>query len=188
MPPRIKFTRNDIIEAALELARSEGEGAVNARSVAARLGCSTQPLFREFDSMGEIRREVFGRAWEKYGEYISRISSAADRKYKGTGMAYIKFAKDEPELFRMLFMCDRRGSAPAQDPTLEYVLDSLMKGAGFGREEALRFHMHMWVYVHGLAVMQATHFVEMADGEIGDLLTEEYMAMLERFQSVRPKG
>lgn len=185
MPPRIRFTKEDIIEAALELVRREGEGAINARAIAAQLGCSTQPLFREYSSMDDIRRDVFGRAWEKYGEYIKRISAAADRTYKGTGMAYIKFAMDEPELFRMIFMCDRRGTDPGQDPTIDYVLESLMSAAEFTRDEAIRFHRHMWIYVHGLAVMQATHFVDMDESDISEMLGEEYLAMLERFRRLR---
>ena len=64
MPPKIKITKEEIIQTALELFKKEGDGAINARSIAAALGCSTQPIFSNFASMEELRSAVIAAAYE----------------------------------------------------------------------------------------------------------------------------
>ena len=90
MPPRTRYTRDDLLSAALALVRRDGMDALNARSLAHELGCSTQPLFREFDSMAEIKQEVYKRAFDVYSGYINESMSWDMPKYKSTGMAYIR--------------------------------------------------------------------------------------------------
>ena len=179
MPPKIRFTREDIAAAALEIAREQGIEGVNARAVAARLGCSTQPLFREFESMEQIKDEVARLAMDMYARHIAEGAASAPVSYKGTGLAYIDFARREPQLFKLLFMQDRVSNpvVEIEDPSLGLVISTLMERIRLSREQAQEFHMNMWVFVHGLAVMTATKYMSFTDEELSRMLSAEFMAM-----------
>lgn len=179
MPPRIRFAKEEIAAAALELTRERGLEGVNARAVAARLGCSTQPLFREFESMEQIKDEVARLAMDIYARHIAEGAAREPVSYKGTGLAYIDFARREPELFKLLFMNDRitRPVADIEDTSAEFVISALMERVNISREQALEFHLHMWVFVHGLAVMVATRYMSFTGEELSRMLSNEFLAM-----------
>ncbi len=179
MPPKIRFAREDIAAAALEIVREQGIEGVNARAVAARLGCSTQPLFREFESMEQIKDEVARLAMELYARHIAEGAEKEPISYKGTGLAYIDFARREPELFKFLFMQDRISHpvTEIEDPSMELVISTLMERIELSREQAKEFHLNMWVYVHGLAVMAATKYMSFNDEQLSDMLSAQFAAM-----------
>ena len=178
MPPKVRFQREAVVDAAYQLARTSGLEAVNARAIAKALGCSTQPLFREFESMEDIRAEVVKLALTEYGRRIAQATSGtAMPPYKSAGMAYILFAREEPQLFRMLFMCDRSHMSPLEpDETLDYILELLTQKTGYTHEEALDFHLQMWVFTHGLATMVATHYIDFSNEELEALLSRQFAA------------
>ena len=164
MPPRTRYTRDDLLSAALALVRRDGMDALNARSLAHELGCSTQPLFREFDSMAEIKQEVYKRAFDVYSGYINESMSWDMPKYKSTGMAYIRFARDEPELFKLLFMRDRVSEGQYSDQTnFDLVFNIIKKETPLDDETALRFFERTWLFIHGLAVCIATKYIPCQD-------------------------
>ena len=99
MPPKVKITKEEIVGTALELIRSEGEGAVNARSIANALGCSTQPIFSNFATMEELQAAVIEAAYTHYLGFLEReVESRKYPPYKAFGMAYIGFAEAEKAL------------------------------------------------------------------------------------------
>lgn len=180
MPPAVRFDRQQILDAAVALVREAGMEALNARALAQRLGCSTQPLFREFDSMEQLKNAVIGEAQRLYDAYIETSKTQAGPPYKAVGMAYIRFAREEGELFRLLFMRDRRGEdipAAMQDSHLDYILDTIVNATGLTRGQAYTFHLVMWIYVHGLASMVATHYLDFSDEDISMLLTQQFQGM-----------
>lgn len=178
MPPKVRFERDTILQAALELVRQKGIGALNARAVADALGCSTQPLFREFRSMEEIRTAVIQLALQRYNQSIAQSFRQAEKPYLASGLAYIRFAREEPELFRLLFMCERRGELSIhEDVHADEILGMVAKATGLDRERAEAFHLKMWIFVHGLAVMIVTKFVELDDGQAEQLLRETFLEL-----------
>lgn len=178
MPPKVKFTREDVLRAAFELVSAQGIDALNARAIAARLGSSTQPLFRVFANMDEIRAEVTRMAFEKYYEYIEKQGDPDIPRYKRAGMGYIRFAREEPQLFRMLFMRDRSGLDQSPDAKYSDILHISAEATGLDIETSKLFHLHMWIYVHGLATMAATNYLDLDDELISTLLTGHFRAML----------
>ena len=105
MPPKVRFTREEIIRAALDITRESGPEALTARSLAARLDCSAKPIFGLFRSMDEVQQEVLKAGYQFYGEAIARAMESGEYPpYKASGMAYIDFARREKHLFRLLFM------------------------------------------------------------------------------------
>ena len=96
MPPKVKITKEDIINTAVELIRSEGMDALNARAVASALGCSTQPVFSNFATMDELFEAAVAAAYEIYLGFIKReAESGKYPRYKAFGRAYIRFAEEE---------------------------------------------------------------------------------------------
>ena len=103
MPPKPKYTREQILECAYELVRAEGIDSLSARNLAAKLGTSTAPIFTAFKGIDELIANVRSKAYELYTKYIDKGLEMTP-PFKGTGLMYIKFAKDEPNFFKMLFM------------------------------------------------------------------------------------
>lgn len=182
MPPRVKITKQDIIETAISLVREHGEGALNARSIALFLGCSTQPIFSNFASMEELQDALIKSAYEDF--YLSFLKKEAESekypKYKAFGMAYIRFAKEEKELFKLLFMRDRKGEEllPTQD--FDASVEMIMKTNGISREKAQLMHLEMWMSVHGIATMIATSFFEPEWELISNILSDFYQGIRTR--------
>ena len=178
MPPKVKITKDEIVAATLALLRREGEDAMNARSIASALGCSTQPVFSNFASMDELQYAVLDAAYEFYHGFLMReVASGAYPPYKAYGMAYIRFAREEKQLFKVLFMCDRKGQELLPSADFSESVDMIMQANNLSRETAELFHMEMWSCVHGIGTMLATSFLELDDALISRMLTDVYQGL-----------
>lgn len=183
MPPKFKFTREQIVAAALEVTRKNGITGLTARGLAAELGSSAKPIFGLFQNMEEVQREVVSAANTLYQSYIKK--GMADSKfppYKASGIAYIQFAKEEKELFKLLFMRDRTDEKIEENrEEIRPILDLIMKNLGIDENEAYFFHLELWLYVHGIATMIATNYLEW-DIEFNDkALTDAYQGLKNRY-------
>ncbi|MBR6377630.1 MAG: TetR/AcrR family transcriptional regulator [Oscillospiraceae bacterium] len=184
MPAPVKISQEAILAAGLELARSRGLEGLNARALAMALGCSTQPIFKNFASMEALREAVLAEAHRRYREKLAAEMAASPYPpYKASGMAYIAFARTEPQLFRLLFMRNRQG--PEEGPeTADWQPDTALAGrsAGLSPEEAQLFHLEMWAVVHGLAVMQATGYLRLEEETLSRLLTDAFQGVKSRWE------
>ena len=175
MAPKIKTTKDELIAAALNLVRWEGKEALNARNLAASIGCSTQPIFSNFSNMKELTDAVAEAAYGKYLEFIkSEIESSRYPEYKASGMAYIRFAREERELFKLIFMADRSGEEPKPTPDFEASISLIAAANGISKEKATLLHLEMWSVVHGIATMLATSFLMLDEELISTMLTDVY--------------
>lgn len=184
MPPKNRYTREEIVQAALELTRENGIAAVTARALAARLDCSAKPIFGLFRNMEEVQAQVLKAADAIYQARLSAAMSAGEMPpYKASGMAYIQFARQEPELFKLLFMRDRTGEAPQMDDSeeMEPIYKIIEQNVGLNREEAKHFHLENWIFVHGIAAMLATHYLDWQTEDISRALTDLYEGLRYRF-------
>ena len=183
MPPKIKVTKDDIINAAVEIVRSKGAQAINARAIAAELNCSTQPVYSNFATIDELRLAVVDKAEELSREYMRR--EAADGRYpayKAGGMAYIRFAKEEKELFKLLYMRDRSGEVIPESTDLSDEMESIVhKQTGLSGLDVKLFHLEMWAFVHGIAVMFATGYVELDPELVSKMLTDSYQGLRKQY-------
>ena len=181
MPPKTKVTKEDIINAAVDIVRNQGALAINARAIAATLNCSTQPVFSNFATMEALRCAVINVADAYYQEYTKReIESKKHPVYKASGMAYIHFAKDEKELFKLLFMRDRTNETIPAFP--RSISDMVKSSTGLSEKSAELFHLEMWAYVHGIAAMMATKYLELDMELVGEILTDAYQGMKMRYE------
>ena len=184
MPPRVKITKDDIIKGSLELVRAKGAQALNARTVAAALMCSTQPIFSNFASMAELSDAVKLGAYEVYATFLQKEADCGRYpRYKSFGMAYIRFAKEERELFKLLFMCDRTGEDIRPTPDFSESVRLIASANGISMEKAELMHLDMWSCVHGIGVMLATSFLELDEKLISGMLTDIYQGLCARHKS-----
>ena len=178
MPPKVKISKQDIITAALDMVRQNGSAALNARSLASFLNCSTQPIFSNFANMEELRYAVIKKADELYSAYLTReIETQNYPPYKATGIAYIRFAKEEKELFKLLFMRDRADEKVDPISQSDSLVENVVHDStGLDGDEAKIFHFRMWACVHGIATMVATGFMDLDWEFISQTLTATYIA------------
>ena len=183
MPPKVKIRKEQIVEAALELVREQGEGALNARSIAEKLGCSTQPVFSNFASMEELSLAVREGAAALYKDRIRREAEAGEfPPYKASGMGYIFFAKEERELFKLLFMRDRAGKETSSEVGMFVEMRELVQRSyGLEAGTAELFHLEMWAYVHGIATMMATGYLELERDIVSRMLTDAFLGLSAQF-------
>ena len=183
MPPKAKFTREAMITAAVELVQADGPQALTARALGARLGTSSSPIFSMFESMDEVQQEVLKAAGVKFQTFVQQaMTDSPHPPYKAIGMAYIRFAREETQLFKLLFMRDRTHEAVGDDrEALRPLLAMLQKNLGLTEDEAFRFHLAMWLFVHGMATMIATSYLEWDETFISQVLTDSFEGLKKQF-------
>lgn len=183
MPPKFKFTKAEITNAALDVTRKNGILSLTARSLALELGCSVKPIFGQFENMEEVHQAVFAAADQLYHDYLQTdMASSKYPPYKASGMAYIRFAKEEKELFKLLFMRDRSGEKIDEEKEkIRPLLDLIQESLGISEESAYLFHLEMWIFVHGIATMAATGYLDWNDEFISKTLTDVYTGLKDRF-------
>ena len=184
MPPKAKFTKEDIASAAFALVREQGIEALTARSLAARLGSSPKPIFGLFTSMEELQAAVIQKAQTLFSERIRReMEEGRFPPYNASGMAYVRFAQEERHLFKLLYMRDRSGEPPmGEDPNTALMIRLIQKGTGLSKENAWLLHLETWIYVHGIATMVATSYLDWEEDFVSRSLTDLYEGLKFRFQ------
>ena len=183
MPRKTVILKEDIIKTSVEIVRTSGPDALNARAVAKALGCSTQPVFSNFRNMQDLMDSVVGRSLELYDDFIKKEfgRNQGYPPYKTYGMGYIRFAMEESNLFKLLFMRDRRNEeSPAEDKTFYEVIPLIMKTLNLTEKEAQMFHLEMWTFVHGIAAMSATSYCKWDMELASKALTDIYQGLILR--------
>ncbi len=183
MPPKVKVTREEILDAAVHIVRNNGAQAINARTIASVLNCSTQPIFSNFATMEELRFSVVEKADKLCRAYMRReVESGNFPTYKASGMAYIRFAKEEKELFQLLYMRDRSSELIPEGSELDDEMESVVfQNTGLTGTDAKLFHLEMWAYVHGIATMFATGFFDPEWELVSKMLTDAYQGLRKQY-------
>lgn len=164
MPPTVRFTRDAVLHAACQLMRREGREALNARAIAKELGGSTQPIFRLFTNMEDLHRELILYVARQFQAHAEADMAQSDSPYIQLCTTYLLYGRDEPELFKLLFMRDRVSEGQYSDQTnFDLVFNIIKKETPLDDETALRFFERTWLFIHGLAVCIATKYIPCQD-------------------------
>lgn len=164
MPPTVRFTRDAVLHAACQLMRREGMEALNARAIAKELGGSTQPIFRLFTNMEDLHRELILYVARQFQAHAEADMAQSDSPYIQLCTTYLLYGRDEPELFKLLFMRDRVSKGQHSDQTnFDLVFNIIKKETPLDDETALRFFERTWLFIHGLAVCIATKYIPCQD-------------------------
>ena len=188
MPPKAKFSREEIVAAALEVARERGICAVTARELGARLGSSARPVFTVFQNMEEVQQEVVKAAKELYKRYVER-GLLQEHRFQGVGVMYIRFAMEEPKLFQLLFMTEQEAVPDitqvlgAIDDNTDEILLSAQRDYDLDEDSARKLYRHLWIYSHGIAALCATKVCRFEPAQIGVMLSEVCLGVLKNMKA-----
>ena len=183
MPPLRKYSKEEIIHISYEIVRKEGFNSLNARRIASELKSSVQPIFHNFTSMEEVRKAVLEKSYQTYHSYMQKITDK--HPYKQLGLSYITFAKDESELFKILFMNETNNTPEAfimSDSMGEDIIKKGQELTGFSYEKQKSFHVKVWIFTHGIACLVATKTVKLSNEQIEELFTNTVLEMFEGYK------
>lgn len=188
MPPKAKFTREEVVEAAFKIVMREGIENLTARALAGELGSSARPVFTVFSGMDEVQCEVIKAAHALYNKMVEQ-GLKENLAFKGVGKAYIRFAIEYPKLFQMLFMREK-STVPELNSVLGMIdenygkiLQSIEIGYGFDIETSKEIYRHLWIYSHGIAVLLATNVCRFTADEISGMLTDVFSGVIRKYKS-----
>lgn len=173
MPPSVRFSREAVLNAAYQLVRREGPAALNARAVARELGGSTQPIFRLFSGMEELKQAVIELTLQNWKASLSQRLQESAFPYLTIGMSFLLFARDEPELFKLLFMRDRVSDGSCTDYNMNWGIPLIENTVKVDVETARKLYERNWLYCYGLAVSIATKYIRcISECQMRTLLVE----------------
>ena len=174
MAPRNKYTRDEMVDAAVRVVREKGINALTAKALASELGVSTQPVFTCFHTIEEAKREVRTAAERVYDHYVEE-GLRMKVPFLGFGMQYIRFAKEEPQLYRILFLpANEAGNSSVMDAlhhSQNLVRESLQKTYHIDAQTADRYFRDMWLVVHSLATLVVTGGCPYSEKEMEHIMT-----------------
>ena len=187
MPPSVKFTKEEIVDAALRVVRAGGIGSLTARSLAAELGASTRPVFTYFDSMDALRHEVHEAAKGLYRAYVE-CGLTEPIPFLGVGQSYIRFAKEEPELYKLLFLekSNSAGGSAMEALALsqDLVRESLMRIYRMDAEQADCYFRDLWLVAFSFATLIVTDDSPYTDEQMNAIFTELSLAICKAYKEI----
>lgn len=166
MAPKKKFTKQQIIDAAFEIAKADGLDSVSIRKVADKLGSSIAPIYVNFKEVEELKREVFRKINELSYQFMAEENSGSP--FQDIGAASLRFAREYSVLFKDLVM-KQNDYVQEYDQNLGQELVGLMKTdtelEGFTEEELANILLKMRIFTTGLSIMVASRALPPAFGE-----------------------
>lgn len=177
MARKATVTKEMILESAFSLMTDEGYEQVTARKLAAKAGCSTQPIFRLYDNMEQVIADVYEMAISSFDSFYASFPKNDDTPFVNLGMAYISFAASKKNIFRLLFMSSYRGERSMYDllnKNTGAVGTEIAKAKEKGVGNPGNLFMQMWIFIHGAACMSLTGDFDLSDQETLQLLKEAY--------------
>ncbi len=183
MPPKAKFTREEVINAALELVSERGQEALTSRELGARLGISARPVFTAFGSMEELQTEVFAAALKRFESYAKKAELYTP-VLKKIGMQMVLFSIEEPKLYKLLFMSENSKARSFDDvfarlgPVGQQCIEFIIGDYGLTKEDAMKLFEHVWIHTFGIGALCATGMCCFSKEQTVELLGQDFVAML----------
>lgn len=191
MPPKAKFTKEQITKAALGVVSEKGVQALTAKELGAALGTSTTPIFTVFNSMQEVQDAVMLAAMERFEEYAHKAAHLGP-VFKQIGMQMILFAKEEPKLYQLIFMSSISEAQTFDDiyahlgSVADECLDVLQKDYDLSKDNAKTLFEHVWIHTFGIGALCATGVCDFSHEQIAEMLTQDFTAMMMLMKSGKP--
>lgn len=187
MPPRVKFQKEEIQQAALEVARKKGVEAVTAREVAAELQVSPRPIFTWYDTMDQLRCDVYELAKEHYREYIER-GLREPIPFLGVWRQYLFFAREEPQLYRLLFLTRpgsvSGGATEALKLSQELARESIMRIYNMDAHAADCYFRDLWLVAFSYATLVVTDDCSYTDEEMFAVGAEISLSVCKAYKEI----
>lgn len=186
MPPKAKVSKKMILNTVLDITRQSGFEAVNARSIANRLQCSTRPIFTCYENMDELKSEFLDFAFEFYTQYVEHYRSFANTKpYLVLPLSYVAFAQEETNLFQLLFIHDMDlNMTEAKDFYREAGNEKnarvFSEAIGIELERAKAIFLDLFLYAHGMAVLTTTKKIALNRNDVEKMLLNLLSALIKQ--------
>ncbi len=178
MPAKVKATKEMIIDAAFAIARGAGAENINARTVSEKLNCSTQPVMYHFATIEELKRAVYEKADCYHSEYLMNMKKPPKGAMLGIGINYIRFAIEEPHLFRFLFQSDFFSGSTMLElidaEELTPVLSAMKESLGIDMEQTKKVFLTVFLFAHGYASIIANNALKYDEKIISSQLEQAY--------------
>jgi len=160
MPPKVLFSRQDIIDSSLKIIKEKGFKQLSAREVARELTSSTRPVYEHFQSMDELKKAVLQKTVDLLYDYVTRQYTR--NAFLNTGVGYVLYARDHREFFKMIFLEDNDASGIIEEMLKKLdkeivKVPELKKLSPGERKDLLR---NGWIYTHGFAVMVFSGYIK----------------------------
>ena len=182
MPPQVKVSKEQIRTEAFNMTLENGFESVTARKLAERLGCSTQPIFRVYANMEELKAELYEMGTDYMRESMARYKGKSEPAYLTLSMAYINAARNEKTLFRLIASVDDMGIPGDGEFLLKGEAISYPKffpgNDDLTDEQKGELISAVWFLVHGIATLLVAGRTSVSDKEIRGLITETYAGLL----------
>ncbi len=183
MPPKPKYTKEQIIAAALDVVAKNGAEFLTAKELGCALNTSTSPIFTVFDSMQEVQEAVKKAALERFEAYAHKIGTDMPI-FKQIGMRMILFAKEEPRLYRLIFMSQNSDVKSFDDiyahlgSVADECLDTIQSDYELSIDDAKTLFEHLWIHTYGVGTLCATGMCDFSKEQISQMLTQNFTAMM----------
>lgn len=156
MPPRKQFSKEQIVEAAFEIAREEGMDGLTVRKIADRLGCSVAPIYVNFANVDELHAAVVEKTYQISRELLETTDTGDP--FLDIGVASLRFARDYSVLFRDLVLKENPHIAKQQseaDAEIVKLMATDPNLKSFTEDELKTLLLKMKLFQLGLSVMVA---------------------------------
>lgn len=178
MPPKVKITKESIMDAAFQLLKKEGISKVNARDIAESLQCSVQPIFRTFHQMDNLKSQLYQHVEHLFDEFMELGMQKHRIPFLGMGLAYVEFAKYEKNLFKFLFMSDefkgRNLLQMIRDDSNQEIIGIISAMSGLNFEQSQELFLNIWLITHGIASLMATNDCDLEESQIEMILMNTF--------------
>lgn len=183
MPPRPKYTKEEIVAAAVGVVSQSGIDALTAKSLGHALNTSATPIFTVFDSMQDVQAAVKAAAMQRFEAYAHK--TGADMPiFKQVGMQMILFAQEEPRLYQLIFMAPNSDVKSFDDiyahlgGVADECLNAIQEDYGLNGDAAKLLFEHSWIHTYGIATLCATGMCCFSREQISKMLTQDFTAMM----------
>ena len=182
MPPKAKFTREQIIQAAVDVTRKQGITAVTAREVGKQLGTSSTPVFVAFENMDDLKQEVLKEAERHYSKYISEGLNYTPM-FKAFGCRMIDYAREYPNLFKVLFMNSTESNLNYDDmilnfPCADICLKAIKEQTQLSDSQVELLFKQVLITGLGICYLVSSSTCEFTDRQLDEYLGLSYIGSL----------
>lgn len=182
MSKNVTITKEMILASAFDIVREKGLEGISNRELAKKLNCSIRPIYYQFQNVEELYNELYVEIEKYFYKFLMDNMNDEMPKYKQVGINYIKFAKEEKEFFKILFMSEvdlGLNDFIAKDMEDFKELSKLIKiSTNLNDEDIESFHIKMWIFSHGLATLVASSTINISDKQLKQLLSLEFQALM----------
>ncbi len=180
MSRKATITQEEIINAAFKITKKEGFDQITSRRLAGAAGCSTQPIFRIYENMDELKKDVFARAVSYFEDYCRKSKKSHETPFVDLGLCYISFAQSNANLFKLLFISedskDNKSMYDIVNGSDENIVREVSRARDQGVQDAEQLFMKMWIFIHGAGCMAVTGDYDLEEADSVAMLESAYNA------------